>query len=124
MGLITYMRTDSTRVAGVAVEQARGWIAEEMGKEFVSKAPRYWTEKKQKGAQEAHEAIRPTDVTIHPKEVYQHLDDDQARLYELVWLRSLRARCLPQSMTRPRPISTCKARAAHTSIDSGLRGRW
>ena len=95
VGLITYMRTDSTRVAGVAVEQARGWIAGEMGKQFVSGAPRYWTEKKQKGAQEAHEAIRPTDVTIHPTEVYQHLDEDQARLYEVVWLRFVASQMAP-----------------------------
>ena len=95
VGLITYMRTDSTRVAGVAVEQARGWIAGEMGKEFLSEVPRYWTEKKQKGAQEAHEAIRPTDVTIHPTEVYQHLDDSQARLYELVWLRFVASQMAP-----------------------------
>ncbi|HCR04641.1 MAG TPA: type I DNA topoisomerase [Gemmatimonadetes bacterium] len=95
VGLITYMRTDSTRVAGVAVEQARTWIAEEMGKQFVAKAPRYWAEKKQKGAQEAHEAIRPTDVTIHPTEVYQHLADDQARLYELVWLRFVASQMEP-----------------------------
>ena len=95
VGLITYMRTDSTRVAGVAVEQARGWIAGEMGKQFVSEAPCYWMEKKQKGAQEAHEAIRPTDVTIHPAEVYQHLDDDQARLYELVWLRFVASQMAP-----------------------------
>ena len=95
VGLITYMRTDSTRVAGVAVEQARGWIAGEMGKQFVSEAPRYWTEKKQKGAQEAHEAIRPTDVTIHPTEVYKHLDEDQARLYEVVWLRFVASQMAP-----------------------------
>ena len=95
VGLITYMRTDSTRVAGVAVEQARGWIAGEMGKQFLSGAPRYWTEKKQKGAQDAHEAIRPTDGTIHPTEVYQYLDDDQARLYELIWLRFVASQMAP-----------------------------
>jgi DNA topoisomerase-1 len=95
VGLITYMRTDSTRVAGVAVEQAREWIATEMGKEFVADAPRYWTGKQQKGAQEAHEAIRPTDVTIHPNEVYEHLDDDPARLYELIWLRFVASQMAP-----------------------------
>ena len=95
VGLITYMRTDSTRVAGVAVEQARSWIVEEMGKQFVSGAPRYWTEKKQKGAQEAHEAIRPTDATIHPTEVYQCLAKDQARLYELIWLRFVASQMAP-----------------------------
>ena len=95
VGLITYMRTDSTRVAGTAVDQARGWIASEMGKQFVSDAPRYWTEKQQKGAQEAHEAIRPTDVTIHPTEAARYLEDDQARLYELIWLRFVSGQMAP-----------------------------
>jgi DNA topoisomerase-1 len=95
VGLITYMRTDSTRVAGVAVDQARAWIAGEFGKPFVSETPRYWTENQAKGAQEAHEAIRPTDVTIHPSEVYQHLDDDQARLYELIWQRFVASQMAP-----------------------------
>jgi DNA topoisomerase-1 len=95
IGLITYMRTDSTRVAGVAVDQAREWIASEMGKPFVADAPRYWTEKQQKGAQEAHEAIRPTDVTIHPTEAAKYLEDDQARLYELIWLRFVASQMAP-----------------------------
>ena len=95
VGLITYMRTDSTRVAGVAVDQAREWISAEIGKEFVADAPRYWTEKQQKGAQEAHEAIRPTDVTIHPSEAHRLLNDDQARLYELIWLRFVASQMAP-----------------------------
>ena len=95
VGLITYMRTDSTRVAAVAVDQARRWIGAEMGKEFVSVSPRYWTGKQQKGAQEAHEAIRPTDLTIHPSEVSEHLDEDQARLYELIWLRFVAGQMAP-----------------------------
>jgi DNA topoisomerase-1 len=95
IGLITYMRTDSTRVAGGAVDQAREWIASEMGKPFVADAPRYWTEKQQKGAQEAHEAIRPTDVTIHPTEAAKYLEDDQARLYELIWLRFVASQMAP-----------------------------
>ena len=95
VGLITYMRTDSTRVAGVAVDQARAWIAREMGGEFVAESPRYWTGQRQRGAQEAHEAIRPTDVTIEPEEVYGHLDDDLARLYELIWLRFVASQMAP-----------------------------
>ena len=95
VGLITYMRTDSTRVAGVAVEQARGWIAAELGKPFVSESPRYWTENQAKGAQGAHEAIRPTDVTIHPSEVYKNLEEDQARLYELIWQRFVAGQMAP-----------------------------
>ncbi len=86
-GLITYMRTDSTRVSPGAVQQAREWIQGELGKAFVAPTPQLWGGAQQKGAQEAHEAIRPTDVTLHPSEAARYLDADQARLYELIWLR-------------------------------------
>lgn len=87
VGLITYMRTDSTRVSPVAVEQARGWIGQEFGKDYMAPGPRLFGKNNQKGAQEAHEAIRPTDVTLHPQDVAAFVDDDAARLYELIWLR-------------------------------------
>jgi DNA topoisomerase-1 len=86
-GLITYMRTDSTRVSPAAVQQAREWIQGELGKAYVAPTPQLWGGTQQKGAQEAHEAIRPTDVTLHPSEAARYLDPDQARLYELIWLR-------------------------------------
>lgn len=86
-GLITYMRTDSTRVSPTAVAAARSWIEGEFGSGYRPDAPREWGDKKQKGAQEAHEAIRPTDVQLHPSEAARHLESDQARLYELIWLR-------------------------------------
>ncbi|MDT8341018.1 MAG: type I DNA topoisomerase [Longimicrobiales bacterium] len=86
-GLITYMRTDSTRVSAGAVEVARSWIAGEFGADYNADAPRYWGAGQQKGAQEAHEAIRPTDPTLHPAEAARYLEADQAALYELVWLR-------------------------------------
>ena len=86
-GLITYMRTDSTRVSPVAVGQARDWIQAEFGKAYLASSPQLWGGAQQKGAQEAHEAIRPTDVTLHPSEAARYLESDQARLYELIWLR-------------------------------------
>ncbi len=95
VGLITYMRTDSTRVSTAAVGQARDWIAETIGKPFVADRPRYWGGKQQKGAQEAHEAIRPTDVTIHPSDAARHLERDAARLYELIWLRFVASQMAP-----------------------------
>ncbi len=95
VGLITYMRTDSTRVSAVAVGQARDWVKDEIGEPFVASQPRYWGGKQQKGAQEAHEAIRPTDVTIHPIEAARHLDRDVARLYELIWLRFVASQMAP-----------------------------
>src|SRR5690606_7630548 len=87
VGLITYMRTDSTRVASVAAESARAWIRDGFGERYLPASARLWTGKQQKGAQEAHEAIRPTDVTRLPDQVRQYLDDDQYRLYHLIWHR-------------------------------------
>ena len=86
-GLITYMRTDSTRVAASAAEAARAWVATNIDERHLAESPRLWSGKQQKGAQEAHEAIRPTDAARHPDKVRRHLDRDQQRLYELVWLR-------------------------------------
>ncbi len=87
VGLITYMRTDSTRVSASAVGQARDWIAAEMGAPYLAPAPRLFQGKQQKGAQEAHEAIRPTDAHLHPSEARGFLGEDEAQLYELIWLR-------------------------------------
>ncbi|HKJ03478.1 MAG TPA: DNA topoisomerase, partial [Longimicrobiales bacterium] len=94
-GLITYMRTDSTRVSPVAVDQARSWIGEEIGKDYLASAPRLWAGKQQKGAQEAHEAIRPSDPTLHPSEAAKHLESDAGRLYELIWLRFVAGQMAP-----------------------------
>ena len=95
MGLITYMRTDSTRVSGEAVNQARRWVTGEFGDEYVPATPRLWARKQQKGAQEAHEAIRPTDVELHPDEIRPFLEGDAARLYELIWLRFVASQMSP-----------------------------
>ncbi len=84
-GLITYMRTDSVNLSEVALKQAKEVIAKEFGKEYALAAPRYY--KGRKGAQEAHEAIRPVDISIMPEDVKSYLDKDQFRLYELVWKR-------------------------------------
>lgn len=86
-GLITYMRTDSVNLSEVALKQAREVIAKEFGKEFVLDSPRLY--KGKKGAQEAHEAIRPVDLSLHPSKVAAHLERDQLRLYELIWKRTL-----------------------------------
>ena len=87
VGLITYMRTDSTRVAPSAAGAARDWAKASFGERYVPAGPRLWQGRQQKGAQEAHEAIRPTEVFRRPELVKRYLDKDQARLYELVWLR-------------------------------------
>jgi len=86
VGLITYMRTDSTRVAESALKEARHYISEKYGAEFLPSRPRLFT-KKAKGAQEAHEAIRPTGVEREPSLIKPYLTPDQAKLYELIWKR-------------------------------------
>ncbi|RPH94883.1 type I DNA topoisomerase [candidate division KSB1 bacterium] len=85
VGLITYMRTDSTRIAPEAVASVRAYIAERYGKEFVPEKERVYLTKK--SAQDAHEAIRPTDVNHDPASVKKYLTTDQYKLYELVWRR-------------------------------------
>lgn len=85
VGLITYMRTDSTRMATEAIEEARKHIASSFGKEYLPSKPRRYRAKK--GAQDAHEAIRPTSVERTPESVKPHLTSDQYRLYQLVWRR-------------------------------------
>jgi DNA topoisomerase-1 len=95
VGLITYMRTDSTRVSPAAVGQAREWITSEFGDSYVPAAPRTFGKNNQKGAQEAHEAVRPTDVSLHPQDVAAFLNADEARLYELIWLRFVSGQMSP-----------------------------
>lgn len=86
MGLITYMRTDSTRVAASALAEARAYVKERFGAEFLPPSPRVFR-KKAKGAQEAHEAIRPTSLRREPEAIRPHLTTDQFRLYQLIWKR-------------------------------------
>ena len=85
VGLITYMRTDSTRLSDDAVTAAREFIFSNYGKEYVPKHPHQY--KKKKTSQDAHEAIRPTSTKYHPAAVKKYLDKDLFRLYELVWKR-------------------------------------
>ncbi|HMK78461.1 MAG TPA: type I DNA topoisomerase [Xanthobacteraceae bacterium] len=88
VGLITYMRTDGVYIDASAVAAIRSAIASHYGKEYVPEAPRSY-QVKQKTAQEAHEAVRPTDVSRRPRDVAKYLDADQAKLYELIWLRAV-----------------------------------
>lgn len=87
-GLITYMRTDSTNLSKQALAQAQEVIREEFGEEYTLEKPRYYR-KKSKNAQEAHEAIRPTNLARTPALVKQYLDKDQFKLYSLIWKRTL-----------------------------------
>ncbi|MCX8022916.1 MAG: type I DNA topoisomerase [Syntrophorhabdaceae bacterium] len=84
-GLITYMRTDSVRVSEEAISGARRYIEESFGKEYLPKSPNIF--KNKKSAQDAHEAIRPTDVFLTPEKVKPYLEKDLFLLYELIWKR-------------------------------------
>ncbi|MGG4102873.1 type I DNA topoisomerase [Paenibacillus lautus] len=86
VGLITYMRTDSTRISGTAQEEAKEYITEKYGDPFVPESPRQYS-KKAANAQDAHEAIRPTSVLRDPESVKPFMSRDQLRLYKLVWER-------------------------------------
>ena len=86
VGLITYMRTDSTNVGSDAVRETVALIRKKYGAEYAPKTPRTYT-KKSKGAQEAHEAIRPTSIEREPGILQPHLNRDQAMLYDLIWKR-------------------------------------
>ncbi|MBX7212468.1 MAG: type I DNA topoisomerase [Thermoflexales bacterium] len=88
VGLITYMRTDSVNVAEVAQTEARAFITERYGDDFLPDAPPKYTSRA-KNAQEAHEAIRPTSVFRTPESLKAHLEPDQFRLYDLIWKRFL-----------------------------------
>ena len=85
VGLITYMRTDSTRLADEAVQEARQYIHEHYGKDYIPTQPRRY--RSQKAAQEAHEAIRPTSVLHTPDQVKRYLSAEQQSLYTLIWNR-------------------------------------
>jgi DNA topoisomerase-1 len=93
VGLITYMRTDSTRLSPDAVEAAREYVIQKHGKAFVPATPNVF--KSKKNAQDAHEAIRPTSLELPPESVRAHLKDDQFKLYKMIWERFLASQMTP-----------------------------
>ena len=94
VGLITYMRTDSTRVSADALETTRTFIAEKYGDTYLPKTARIFA-KKSKGAQEAHEAVRPSSVLREPDKIKGYLSRDQHRLYNLIWNRMVASQMSP-----------------------------
>ena len=98
-GLITYMRTDGVNIASEAITSARSVIASEYGDNYLPPNPKHY-KNKSKNAQEAHEAIRPTDLTRLPQSVAGRLDDDQKRLYELIWKRTIASQMAEAQMER------------------------
>jgi len=93
VGLITYMRTDSTRVAPEALTEVREYITSNYGKEYLPESPNTYKEKKE--AQAAHEAIRPTSAMRHPDQVKQYLKEDEFKVYKLIWQRFVASQINP-----------------------------
>jgi DNA topoisomerase-1 len=89
IGLITYMRTDGTNLSADAISDFRDFIKNQYGTEYLPEKPLNYSGKKAKNAQEAHEAIRPTDITRSPDTVKKYLSTDQQKLYNLIWGRAL-----------------------------------
>ncbi|MHC5061768.1 MAG: type I DNA topoisomerase [Planctomycetota bacterium] len=93
LGLITYMRTDSTHLSAEALDAARNYISRNIGPEYIPEKPNLFASKK--SAQQAHEAIRPTDPDLPPDEIGQFLSDEQFKLYDLIWRRFLACQMKP-----------------------------
>ena len=99
VGLITYMRTDGVSMANEALAQARHVIGRDFGQRYLPDSPRIY-KTKQKNAQEAHEAIRPTDFGRHPDKMGRYLDADQHRLYTLIWRRAMASQMAAAELER------------------------
>ncbi|WP_336056320.1 type I DNA topoisomerase [Nitratireductor sp. CH_MIT9313-5] len=115
-GLITYMRTDGVQMAPEALDQARKAVANTFGERYLPEKPRYYSVKA-KNAQEAHEAIRPTDFSRTPDQVRKYLDADQARLYEIIWKRAIASQMEAAQIER----TTVEIMADDGSRKAGLR---
>lgn len=120
VGLITYMRTDSTRISDEMIKQVRPYISETYGKDYLPAKPNVFS--KSKEAQDAHEAIRPTSLSFPPSALTGILSRDQLRLYTLIWNRFIASQMAPQiqqstSATLQCGIYTLKATGVHVLFD-------
>jgi DNA topoisomerase-1 len=115
IGLITYMRTDGVDVAPEAIAAARRVIGQRFGDRYVPQTPRKYTVKA-KNAQEAHEAIRPTDMSLLPTNVDRFLGRDEARLYELIWTRAIASQMESADLERTTVEITAEAGARRIDL--------
>ena len=116
VGLITYMRTDGVQMAPEAIDAARRAIGEQFGDRYVPEKARFYSTKA-KNAQEAHEAIRPTDFNRTPDQVKRYLDADQLRLYDLIWKRGIASQMASAEIER----TTVEILADKDGEKAGLR---
>ncbi len=128
IGLITYMRTDGTNLSADAVSAFRDYIKKDIGKEYLPENALNYSGKKAKNAQEAHEAIRPTDITRTPQVVKKYLSTDQNKLYELIWSRALSSQMESAKFDRNTIIiatdnneTICKASGSVLKFDGFLK---
>jgi DNA topoisomerase I len=120
-GLITYMRTDSLTLADRALQQARQVVTDLYGADHLPPQPRRY-KSKAKNAQEAHEAIRPTDLSRRPADVRKSLDEDQFKLYDLIWKRTLACQMKQAEVERTRvEVDVTEGETVHTFTASGKR---
>jgi len=117
VGLITYMRTDSVRISGEAVAAARRQIDGQFGAEYVPEKPNFYRNKST--AQDAHEAIRPTNPAYEPEQIRKHLSNDQYRLYRLIYYRFLASQMMPARLESTR--ADISAGAEYELAATGIR---
>ncbi len=114
VGIITYMRTDGVDMAPEAIQDARRVIGKEFGDRYVPDVPRKYSVKA-KNAQEAHEAVRPTDMGRLPKMVARHLEPEQAKLYDLIWTRTMASQMESAELERTTVDVTAKVGPARST---------
>src|ERR1700753_2702006 len=119
--LITYMRTDRVQIHNSAIAQARKVIGEDYGNAYVPEAPRQY-QAKAKNAQEAHEAIRPTDLSRRPAEMRRKLDSEQSKLYELIWIRTIASQMESAELERTTVAIAAKAGARVLDLRATRQG--
>ncbi|WP_319408852.1 type I DNA topoisomerase [uncultured Desulfosarcina sp.] len=118
VGLITYMRTDSTRIADEAAQEALAWINERFGKQYAIAKPRFFKNKNK--AQDAHEAIRPTSVYHTPDQVKRYLSKDQLALYTLIWQRFVASQ-MAQALIDQQSLSIAAGDYTFTASGSSVK---
>jgi DNA topoisomerase I len=128
IGLITYMRTDGTNLSVDAISSFRDHIQKEIGKEYLPESALNYSGKKAKNAQEAHEAIRPTDIVRTPQSIKKYLSPDQNKLYDLIWCRALSSQMASAKFDRNTITITsvdngtiCKASGSVIKFDGFLK---
>jgi len=119
-GLITYMRTDGTQISKEAITEFRDLIINDFGKEYLPDIYNTYEGKKAKNAQEAHEAIRPTEIKRKPTEIRKYVNSDQFKLYELIWSRALSSQMQPAEFNRNSIIISSKDEAVNFKANGSV----